>query len=324
MKNYIYILLKNNLFYFALFHFCIPNGYTQDLVITENSIDGFIQDILKDKRVDYVYSKRGQIFSDFYILDNNEKAISIYRSNGEITSNGTPILFLDNKNIAKDSLFILGWPPYGNPGTFSPLSSLDGRLTFIPLMVYPSNQIFVSPKKPTKGYLTGLGNKNNIVFHDFASKNNLFGEYFDYNEKKEILTFKKNEISFRNQDVFFRHKEDKIMIYECKTNEFFLFQKSSGILEERFSFSEKDLINFELIAQDLVIISAKNKESFDFEILVLNLDSKEVKVIYTTKSYIPRVKSFDNAIYFEIASKFSDSDFPESILFQIKMPMKMD
>lgn len=313
------MILKNNLFCLALFCFCITNGLAQNLVITEKSIDGFIQDILKDKRVDYVYSKRGQIFSDFHILDNNEKVICINRVWGQIISKGTPIVFLDEKNFTKESLFVSSWPPGGTPERFPPLSMLDNRLIFIPSLVYPSKEILESPKKPTRGFLAGIQNQDEIRFFDFSSPNNLFGKYFSYDPRKEMLSFKKNEISFISQDFFFRHKDDKIMIYNAKTKEFFLFQKSTGILEQRFVYSEKELVNFELVAQNKIIISAKNKESSDYEILMLDLDSKEIDVLYTSHYYLVRVKGFDQGIYFEIAAKFSDSEVPESILFKIKI-----
>jgi len=305
-----------------VFLFCLFSHFlsAQDLVITEKTIDGFIQDILRDKRIDYVYSKRGQIFSDFYILDNNEKVITIYRSFGKATSNGTPILFLDHKNITKDSLYILGWPANGTPEIFSPLSMIEDRLIFIPGLVYPSKEILDSPKKPTRGLLTGIQNQDEIRFVDFSSPNNLFGKYFNYDGKKETLNSKKNEISFRMQDLFYRHKGDKIMIFNHTTHEFFLFQKSTGIMEQRFIYSEKDLVNFDIVDPGRLVISAKNRVSSEFEIVIMDLESKEENVIYAIRNYLPRVKAFDQRIYFELSSKFSDSDFQESILFQISLP----
>ncbi len=319
MKNSMFMKFWIKLTVIGILFLSLQPSFSQDLVINDRSIDAFIQDILKDKRLEFVYSRRGYLFSDFLMLAEDQKIVSVYRNNGKIISNGTPILFLDSKNLQLDSLFFNSWPPFGTPNTFNPLSELDGSLLFFPNSVYKSKSNFPDLKKPTRGFVQNFNFKERIQFKNLSSSNQLLLEYFKYDDKKRILNSKNLKKSFSYDSILYRYTNSKIAIFDGSQEVVYFLDRLNDFDILSYDLSNNGLINFEIFDNESIVFCSRNKKTNKFEIRTLNVITGESEMIYESIYYIPRVKVFNHAIYFEIASKFSDSEYAESIIFEINL-----
>jgi len=317
MKNFMYMrqLIRSICLSLLLSLYC-SNGFSQELIISNHEIESFIKEILEDKRLSYVYSYKGYLFSDFLVTKDEGKVVSIFRKNGKIISNGTPLLFLDKRNQHFDSLFFYSWPASGNPETFSSLSRINESLVFIPNRLYPNNIFISNIKRPTKGYIQDFNVNSKIAFYDFSKANGLLGDSFSYNSKKDLLHSNILKKSFHLDSILLRFSDNKLAVYDKAKGQMYVFDRNTSDFKS-FEFPKAGIINFEFYDANSMIFSFKNIETNRYEIRIKELNNDKSQLIYNSTYYIPRVKSVGDLIYFEIAAKFADSDYYESILLKL-------
>lgn len=298
-----------------LFSLFCGYGFSQELVVNDDEIEIFIKEILEDKRLSYIYSRKGYLFNDFLVSDDEGKVISIYRNNGKIF-NGTPLIFLNNRNQKVDSLFFSSWPSPGNPSTFSSLLKIDESLIFTPLRVYPSKLHDLNIKRPAKGYIKDFNSTSQIEFYDFSLENYLLGDFFSYDSKKYLLNSRILKASFQLDSVFLRFSDNKLALYDNTNNKMYVIERNTSNVSI-FNFTKTRIINFEIYDNNSIVFVCKNYKTNRFEIWINDLNQDKSLLLYDSFYYIPRVKAIGNLIYFEISAKFADSDYFESILFKI-------
>lgn len=292
----------------------------------DHEVDAFRQDpfyksLIDRKEISMVYSQQGLILSDWVINFDGSKVFSLYRLNNHTFSKGTPILFLDANNLQVDSITVNNWPQDGYPWAFPVLSIFEGEIGYQPRSIYPDKLKFPDLKKMSNGFIK-IGRKDSsLLTYELLSISKRFkNESITFNEKREEFFVKESKLKFPSRSSLIRFNNDKTLLVDKDVLDFYFFNSENEIKSVfgKISISKEDkLVNIDIVDENsFLLVFRKSNDNRNY-ISYFDINKREIKNLYHSKYFLPRAKSLGKDVFFELAGRFEDATFPESIILKL-------
>jgi len=300
--------------------------YGQDYIYDGLKQDLVYRSLIDRPNISLVYSQQGIVFSDWLINNDGLKVFAVYRLNKQAFSDYTPLLLLDNNNTRLDSIVIRNWPQDGIPWAFPILTKLDGKIAYQPLSIYPDEEKFPELKKGTKGFVKIETRELKLGgFELVPVAARLNKEFFEFNEKKQEFSIPALKVKIPTSISLVRFKDANTLVIDKENRRYYFFNPDNPqiLSHGTIPLTVKDrIINVEMIGDNIFLLVYRNGQDGFYYVSSFDMSSLKISDIYFSKYLIPRAKSLNKDIYFELSGKFGNATNPESILLKLSNGLK--